>query len=152
MRTRAVATGLVFMLLPLLGCGDDGPSKEDFIAAGDDICLDLRRELDAVQLPAPNAGPEEVQAYLDEVRPIVEQGQRDWNGVEASEDDDGEQLKEDVVATLDDQLAKLDDVEAAVQSNDAAATQEAVQQLEEQGDDTDARLQRYGFEECGRQD
>ena len=152
MRIRAIAPVLVLILLPLLGCGDDGLSKEDFIADGDDLCLDLRRDLDAVQLPAPTAGPEEVQAYLDEVRPIVEQGRRDWDDLEASDEDDGEQLKDDVVATLDDQLAKLDDVEAAVQANDAAATQEAVRQLEERGDDTDARLQQYGFEECGRQD
>jgi len=152
MRARALSTILVLTLAPVVACGDDGPSKDDFIADGDEICLDLRRDLDAVELPAPTAGPDEVQAYLDEVRPIVEGARDDWADVEASEEDDGEQLKEDVTATLDDQLAKLEDVEAAVQANDAAATQEAVQQLEERGDDTDARLQRYGFDECGRQD
>src|SRR5215213_3367467 len=100
MRTKAVSAVAVLTLLPLLGCGDDGPSKEDFIADGDDVCLDLRSDLDAVQLPAPTAGPDEVQAYLDDVRPIVEQAKRDFDDVEASEEDDGEQLKEDVVATL----------------------------------------------------
>jgi hypothetical protein len=152
MRASALSGILVLLVAPLVACGDDGPSKEDFIADGDRVCLDLRRDLDAVELPAPTAGPDAVQAYLDDVRPIVEGARGDWNDVEASDDDDGEQLKEDVTATLDDQLAKLDDVEAAVQANDPAATQEAVQQLEERGDDTDARLQRYGFEECGRQD
>jgi hypothetical protein len=150
--TRALSSVLLLAVLPLGACGDDGPSQEDFVADGDDVCLDLRRDLDAIRLPAPTAGPEEVQAYLDEVRPVVERGKEDWSNVEASEEEDGEQLKEDVIATLDDQLAKLDDVEAAVEANDPAATQAAVQQLEERGDDVDADLQRYGFEECGRQD
>jgi hypothetical protein len=150
-RLSVSLVAIPLLLLPV-ACGDDGPSKEDFIADGDRICLDLRRDVDAIEVPPADAGPDEAQEYIDQVRPVVEQAKDDFAGVEASSEDDGEQLKDDVVATLDDQIAKLDDVDAAIQANDPVAVTNALQQLEERGDDVDAALQRYGFEECGRQD
>ena len=122
-RLSVSLAALPLLLLPV-ACGDDGPSKEDFIADGDRVCLDLRRDTDAVEQPAPTAPIQELSAYLDELTPIAERALEDFEALEAPEGDEG----------LKDRMT------------------EALRQSEETGDEIDAELQRYGFEECGRED
>lgn len=146
---RLLAAGAA-LVVGLAGCGDDGPSKDEFIADGDQLCRELRRDLDAVELPDPTAKLPDLSAYIDEVEPIVERGRDQVAELEAPED--AEDLKADLLSSLDDQIAKLADVREKAEANDAEGTAEALQSLEERSDEIDARVQEYGFQDCGRAD
>ena len=148
-RLSVSLAALPLLLLPV-ACGDDGPSKEDFIADGDRICLDLRRDTDAVEQPAPTAPIQELSAYLEELTRIAERALEDFEALEAPEDDQA--LKDRMTETLQAQIDQVEEASAAAEGGDAEAAGEALRRSEETGDEIDAELQRYGFEECGRED
>lgn len=150
MHRLTVTIAALLLLLAPVGCGDDGPSKEDFIAEGDRVCLDLRRDTDAVEEPLPTAPIQELSAYLDEVTPLAEQALEDFRALEAPSDD--EEIKDRMTEALQTQIDHVEEASAAAQGGDAQAAGEALRQSEESGDEIDAELQRYGFQECGRDD
>jgi hypothetical protein len=150
MHRLSVSVVAASLLLLPVGCGDDGPSKEDFIAEGDRICLDLRRDTDAVEEPAPTEPIQELSAYLDELTPMAERALEDFEALEAPDDD--QDVKDRATEALQAEIDRVEEASAAAQRGDAAAAGEALRKSEEASDETDAELQRYGFQECGRDD
>ncbi|MEX2194404.1 MAG: hypothetical protein WD844_03885 [Thermoleophilaceae bacterium] len=132
-------------LLVLAGCGDDGVSREDYIADADALCERLNEQIEDVNQPRPtNLG--ELRELLDDAIEVTREGI-----AELEELDPPEEVDDDVDDFLD---SARDQEQLLENARDAGSFEEGGQILRERLPPVaEARrdaAEEIGFEECGR--
>jgi len=145
--TSVLAIGLGAGLTACRGDDDGGDAltKDEFIAAADDICEEMASDMDALFTDlGEDATFEELQATTrDEAIPIAEDVLDDLRALNPPEAD------EDTIEAL------LNDFDEAVQTVKAQAemTEEELSAVEEDAfADVDAAAREYGFDTCGAEE
>lgn len=136
---------LVLVPLALAACGgDDGPSKEDYIADADEICARSDKETDAVFEQAfenpQEPKPAEAQAALEEALPIVKKDLTELKGLEKPEGDEDE--IDAIWEAIDTGIKTLEEASADPNASLVALTSEPFAAGEKLAGD-------YGMKECG---
>ncbi len=146
MRPRLQVLALVLGLSALTACGgEDGLSKEEFIAQGDAVCEQLDKDTEAV--PAPT-GQDGIEEYVDTLTGLVESAKSDFAALEAPSD--GTDLQTDVVGALDTAIDILEGAAAAAASGDLDAAAESVPEgAAEESEAVSKKAAEYGFASCG---
>jgi len=146
MRTRLQVLALVLSLSAVTACGgEDGLSKEEFIAQGDAVCEQLGKDTEAV--PAPT-GQDGVEEYVTSLTGLVEGAKSDFSALEAPSD--GKDLQTDIVGALDTAIDILEGAAAAAASGDLEAAREAVPEgAAEESKAVSKQAKEYGFASCG---
>jgi hypothetical protein len=136
------------LLLVAAACGgdDDRLSREELIEQGDAICADYEARIDAVGEPT-NA--DDIERYVDEVKPIVEEGTNELDNLAPPEDLEDEY--DEWIALTRTGVGSLDELKAAAAEGDEQRIQEIVQGLDDDEAEADRIAQGIGFQECGEE-
>jgi predicted small lipoprotein YifL len=148
---RRVAVAAV-MLGALAGCGDEGPSKEEYIESADRVCAEYDRPLAAVNqayVRATERGDIEAAIEgLDEGLRVGERQLRDLRELTPPEDD-AQAIKEQLDQAAR-QLELVRGIRRALSDGDVERVERTGDELRS-GDERYDRLARdYGYEVCGK--
>jgi hypothetical protein len=136
-------SGLVALILAA-GCGgDDGLSREEFVSEADAICQEFDQRLDDVEEPQ---SPEDVERYVDEVRPVIEDGLNELEELQPPEELEGRW--NELVASNDESLEALDDLRQAAANGDQERLQEITEDASQRDAESDRIAQEIGLQEC----
>lgn len=138
-----VAGALVVVTLAA-SCGQSGPSKAEYIAQGDALCVGVRHQLDAI--PAPSTATQ-IAAYLDRSLAINRGMLARLRSLTPPPGD--EQAVRKVLSDFDGILAKGKSAEATAASGDDTATDVAIKELAMSVEKAGAEARAYGFKSCG---
>ena len=146
MRRSILSTAAAFAVLAAAACGggDDRLSREELVEEGDAICVEYESrvdELDEIQ------GPDDVERYVAEARPVIEEGTDELDALTPPEE-----LEDDYdrwISLTREGVASLDALEAAAAAGDAEQLQEIVEGLDDREAEADSLAQEIGFQECG---
>jgi hypothetical protein len=143
---RAALLLLLVPLLALAACGgDDGPSREDYIAEADALCERINEEIEEVNEPEPT-DLESLRELLDAGLDLTREGLEELQEIEPPEE-----LEDEVDEFLD---TARDQEQALERARDAGTFEEGAQVLrEELPPIVEARTEaadEIGFEKCGR--
>jgi hypothetical protein len=128
------------------GGGGDGDrlTREELIQQGDAICSEFESRVDEIDEPE---GPDDVERYIGEARPIVEEGADALDELQPPEE-----LEDDYdewIRLSREGVAAFDDLEAAAADGDEQRIQEITQDLQDEEAEADRIAQSIGFEQCG---
>jgi hypothetical protein len=134
------------MGLAAAGCGGGGDqlTREELVEEADATCAEFDRRVEDVREPE---SLEDIEGYLQEIRPIVEEGTDELAALEPPEElaDEYDEWIEATRSGVD----RFDEVEEAAASGDEQRIQEVLQSLGEGGEEADRLAQELGFQECG---
>lgn len=133
------------MGLAAAGCGggSDPLTREELIEEADATCAEFDRRVEEVEEPE---SLEDIEGYLQEIRPIVEEGTDELDALEPPEELADEY--DDWIAATRSAVDRFDELEEAAASGDEQRIQEVFQDVGE-GEDADRLAQELGFQECG---
>jgi hypothetical protein len=147
---RKLTAMLVSIAIPfaLVACGgddDEGKSKEDYVKEANAVCTKSSAEVEQIAANAfedpEDPQPEEAQAYLAELVPVLRQQQLDLEKIEKPKDDEDE--IEDILKAADTGITAL--AEGSKNKDEALAVVVA-------GDETFAEANKlataYGLDKC----
>lgn len=137
------------LLATLAACGGDSAqqAKAEFIAAADELCRQAEAEIEQVDDPGSEA---DLPDALGAARSIYAGLKSDLDDLDDPDEGAGE--ARDIIDSLDDLLAALDDAIEAAGDRDGEALEEAFDAAEAVAADVDPRARAFGFEECGVDD
>jgi len=136
------------MGLAAAGCGgDDRLTREELVEEADATCADFDQRIEEIDEPE---SPEDIEGYVQEIRPIVEEGTDELDALQPPEEleDDYDQWIQETRSAID----MLDELEEAAASGDEQRIQEVLQGAGEGGEEADRLAQELGFQECGSDD
>jgi hypothetical protein len=136
------------MGLAAAGCGgDDRLTREELVEEADETCADFDQRIEEVGEPE---SPEDIERYVQEIRPIVEEGTDELDALQPPEEleDDYDQWIQETRSAID----MFDELEEAAASGDEQRIQEVLQGAGEGGEEADRLAQELGFQECGSDD
>jgi hypothetical protein len=136
------------MGLAAAGCGgDDRLTREELVEEADATCADFDQRIEEVDEPE---SPEDIERYVQEIRPIVEEGTDELDALEPPEDleDEYDRWIEETRSAIE----SFDELEEAAASGDEQRIQEVLRDVGEGGDEADQLAQELGFQECGSDD
>ena len=156
MRARATAALAAFAALAVAGCGEDKPTKAEYIAQVDRICKRaqpaerrLSREFAGVrQAGGARAKRRRLQSALDDAVSTETDILKDLKAVERPEGAAGDEAQR-FFRSFEQDLSLLRKLSSAVKLNNAVAFQQAVQQINARRGTTKGVAQGYGFKVCG---
>ena len=148
------------VLVAVGGCGDEGPTKQEFIAQADRICADLDRR--AERLARPPRSPDGLVRFSQETTRLVRDAVRRLGALELPENEQdraGAQRYIDSVKASEGPASRLEQssrrLEAAVEQRDRAAVQAAavelqaaLQEIQRTGDRSERAARQYGLTRC----
>ena len=139
----AFLTGAMGLAAAGCGGGSDPLTREELIEEADATCAEFDRRIEDVQEPE---SLENIEGYLQEIRPIVEEGTDELDSLQPPEEleADYDQWIEETRSTVD----RFDELEEAAASGDEQRIQEVFQEVG-QGEEADRLAQELGFQECG---
>lgn len=150
----ARAKGAVFLAfltgamgLAAAGCGgsdDDRLTREELIEEADATCAEFDRRIEEVEEPE---SLEDIERYVQEIRPIVEEGTDELAELEPPEELEDEY--DDWIAATRSGIDRIDELEEAATSGDEQRVQEALQGAGEGGEEASRLAQELGFQDCG---
>lgn len=135
------------MLLGAAACGGGGGdrlSREELVEQGDAICVDFENRVEEVQEPQDEG---DIARYIDEVRPIVEEGADELDDLNPPED-----LEDDYNRWIElnrEGLDSFDELSSAAEEGDEQRMQEITADLDGKQAEADRLAESIGFEECG---
>jgi len=136
------------MGLAAAGCGGgDRLTREELVEEADATCADFDQRIEEIDEPE---SPEDIEGYVQEIRPIVEEGTDELDALQPPEEleDDYDQWIQETRSAID----MLDELEEAAASGDEQRIQEVLQGAGEGGEEADRLAQELGFQECGSDD
>jgi hypothetical protein len=139
-----VFVSVILVVAAACGGDDDRLSRDEVIEQGDAICADYEARIDAVGEPT-NAN--DIERYVDEVKPIVEEGTNELDNLTPPEDLEDEY--DEWIALTRRGVGSLDELKAAAAAGDEQRIQEIVQGLDDEEAEADRIAQGIGFQECG---
>lgn len=133
----------VFAATSLAACSSGG-SKEDFVAAADDVCREADEAITAIGRPRVE---EDVLEYVREAGEISDELVADLRELEPPEED-REQIDQ-MIDGLERATSLLQPLAQATVDRDADKLQELQQEVEQTTDEVSEIAESYGFEVCG---
>jgi hypothetical protein len=142
-RTGLSVTACGLALVVLVACGNGRLSREEFIAAADEICADIDRRTEALGQPRTQ---QEFQEFVEESQEITIQGLRQIRELQPPEADEGRvdrmlDLREEAVRSLP-------EIQEAVEAQDFQAMQEIGTRIQEAYGEAQRIASEYGFQDC----
>jgi hypothetical protein len=143
----AFLTGAMGLAAAGCGGGDDRLTSEELVEQADATCADFDQRIEEVDEPE---SPEDIERYVQEIRPIVEEGTDELAELQPPEEleDEYDQWIQETRSAID----MFDELEEAAASGDEERIQEVLQSAGEGGEDADRLAQELGFQECGSDD
>jgi hypothetical protein len=137
------------MGLAAAGCGGgtDRLSREDLIEEADATCAEFDQRVEEVDEPE---SLDDIERYVQEIRPIVEEGTDELDALEPPEELQDEY--DDWIAATRSGVDRFDELEEAAASGDEQRIQEVLQGAGEGGDEANRLAQEIGLQECGSDD
>lgn len=127
----------------LVACGDDALTKEEFIAAADEICKEAEERTEDLKAPTT---PEEIRAFATEARVAIREVVAEVRELAPPEEDrqDIERFLDD----LDEAAEVLPQIADASERKDTEQVGELVAQLQDKVASAREFADEYGFESC----
>jgi hypothetical protein len=137
------------MGLAAAGCGGgtDRLSREELIEEADATCAEFDQRVEEVDEPE---SLDDIERYVQEIRPIVEEGTDELDALEPPEELQDEY--DDWIAATRSGVDRFDELEEAAASGDEQRIQEVLQGAGEGGDEANRLAQEIGLQECGSDD
>jgi len=132
--------------LAAAGCGGDGDrlTREELIEEADATCAEFDQQIEEIQEPE---GLEDLERYVQEIRPIVEEGTDELDALEPPEE--LEEEYDDWIEATRSGVGRFDELEEAAASGDEERIQEALEGGAEGNEEAGRLAQELGFQECG---
>jgi hypothetical protein len=141
------ATSRVLVLAVLVlgaGCGgDEGLSREEFVSEAEAICDEFDQRVNEVDEPE---SPADVERYVNEVRPVVENGLNELRELQPPEE--FQERWDVLMARNDEGLEALDDLAQAGANGDEARVQEISEDAARRDEESDRIALELGLEKC----
>jgi hypothetical protein len=141
------ATSRVLVLAVLVlgaGCGgDEGLSREEFVSEAEAICDEFDQRVNEVDEPE---SPADVERYVNEVRPVVENGLNELRELQPPEE--FQERWDVLMARNDEGLEALDDLAQAGANGDEARVQEIIEDASRRDGESDRIAQELGLQKC----
>jgi hypothetical protein len=136
---------LVLAVLVLgAGCGgDEGLSREEFVSEAEAICDEFDQRVNEVDEPK---SPADVERYVNEVRPVVENGLNELRELQPPEE--FQERWDVLMARNDEGLEALDDLAQAGANGDEARVQEISEDAARRDEESDRIALELGLEKC----
>jgi len=135
---------LALLALAAAGCGDSGPSKQEFIADLNAVCKKTNEKLQEVDNPQSR---KQVPRFVREARPIVNESIRDVEKLELPDED--RKKFEDFISESKESLAAFDELKQAAEQNNGPELQRIVEKLAVKAEKRDVQAKKLGLSECG---
>jgi hypothetical protein len=136
------------MGLAAAGCGGGGDrlTREELVEEADATCVEFDQRVEEIDEPE---SLDDIERYLQEIRPIVEEGTDELDALEPPEElaDEYDQWIQETRSAI----GRFDELEEAAASGDEQRIQEVFQDVGE-GEDADRLAQELGFQQCGSDD
>jgi citrate lyase beta subunit len=139
--SRVAACGLALVLF--VACGTGRLSQEEFIAAADEICADMEREVEEMGKPR---SQEEFEEFVERSQEITIQGIERIRELEPPEAD--EERIERMLDLRAEAVRYLPEVQRAVETQDFEAMQEIGTRIQEAYGEAQQIALEYGFRDC----
>jgi hypothetical protein len=141
----ATSRVIVFAVLVLLaGCGgDDRLSSEEFVSEAEALCEEFDQRVNEVDEPQ---DADDVERYVNQVRPVVEEGLNDLRALQPPEE--FEEQWDELMAANDAGLEALDDLAQAGANGDEARVQEIIEDASRRDGESDRIAQELGLQKC----
>jgi hypothetical protein len=138
-----IALGVTTATL-VAGCGgDDRLTREEFVSEAEAICEEFDQRVEDV----PDAeSADDVERYVDEVRPVIEEGLDELRALQPPEE--LEEQWNELMDKNDEAVEVLDDFRQAAASADEARLQEISEEVSRQDAETDRLARAIGLENC----
>jgi hypothetical protein len=137
------------MALAAAGCGGGGDrlTREELIDEADATCAEFDQRVEEVDEPE---SLDDIERYVQEIRPIVEEGTDELDALEPPEElqDEYDQWIQETRSAIE----RFDELEEAAASGDEQRIQEVLQGAGEGGDEANRLAQEIGLQECGSDD
>lgn len=143
----AFLTGAMGLAAAGCGEGEDRLTREELIEQADATCADFDAQLEEIDEPT---GLDDVERYVKEVRPVVEEGTNELAELEPPEELQDEY--DDWIAAMRSSVDQFDELEEAAASGDEQRIQEVFESVGQGGDEADRLAEDIGFQECGGDD
>jgi hypothetical protein len=143
----AFLTGAMGLAAAGCGGGDDRLTREELIEEADATCADFDQQIEEIEEPQ---SLDDVERYVQEVRPIVEDGTNELAELEPPEELEDEY--EDWIAAMRSSVDQFDELEEAAASGDEQRIQEVFESAGQGGEEADQLAEEIGFQECGGDD
>ena len=143
----AFLTGAMGLAAAGCGGGDDRLTREELIEEADATCTEFDQRVDEVDEPE---SLDDIERYVQEIRPIVEEGTDELDALEPPEELQDEY--DDWIAATRSGVDRFDELEEAAASGDEQRIQEVLQGAGESGEDANRLAQEIGLQECGSDD
>jgi hypothetical protein len=133
------------MGLAAAGCGgDDRLTREELVEEADATCREFDQRVEEVDEPE---SLDDIERYVQEIRPIVEEGTDELDALEPPEELEDEYT--DWIEATRSGVDRIDELEDAAASGDEQRIQEVLQGGAEGGEEADRLAEELGFQECG---
>jgi len=132
------------------GCGGDGGggealSAEEFREQADSICNDFEAQLREVEPPT---SPDDIERFVDEAVPIIEDGTGELNSLQAPSEFQDEWDR--VVEINEGNLDTIRAVRDALDNDDLAEAQRLMEEAGSNEEEADQLARDIGLTECGQ--
>ena len=144
MRKPTVPLLAVLALLGASGCGDDAPSKKEFVAELDAVCRETNERVSKLEAPQTLR---ELPEFTRESRRLIDDSLDKAEKLELPEED-GDQFK-DYISKSRRSVAALDELERAARKNDQKAVRRVLVKAAEDNNRRDAQAKALGLKDCG---
>jgi hypothetical protein len=140
----AFLTGAMGLGAAGCGGGSDRLTREELIEEADATCAEFDQQIEDVQEPE---SLDDIERYVQEIRPIVEEGTDELDALEPPEELEDEYT--DWIEATRSGVDRIDELEDAAASGDEQRIQEVLQGGAEGGEEADRLAEELGFQECG---
>jgi hypothetical protein len=142
---------LVFVSLVAAGCmggGDEGVSREDYVAKADGVCGTYQVRLSRIPRPV-TAEPAELGAYLERALPIAREQHEELTDLPRPEGDDRDQIDQ-LLGLLEQELDFNEAAQRAAGEGDRATLDSQLQQGAAVSAEAGQLAEQLGFVVCAR--
>jgi hypothetical protein len=143
----AFLTGAICLAAAGCGGGGDGLTREELIEEADATCAEFDQQIEDVAEPE---SLDDIERYIQEIRPIVEEGTDELDELEPPEELEDEY--NDWIEATRSGVEQFDELEEAAASGDEQRIQEVFEGVGAGGEEADRLAEELGFEECGGDD
>jgi hypothetical protein len=140
----AFLTGAMGLAAAGCGGGSDRLTREELIEEADATCAEFDQQIEDVQEPE---SLDDIKRYVQEIRPIVEEGTDELDALEPPEELEDEYT--DWIEATRSGVDRIDELEDAAASGDEQRIQEVLQGGAEGGEEADRLAREIGLQECG---
>jgi hypothetical protein len=148
-RRAGLAAALVATGLLAPACGGDGGggdlSAEEFRQQADAICAEFEAKLDAVERPA---SPDDVERFVNEAVPIIEEGTNELNSLQPPEEFEEEWTR--IEEINEENLETIRAVQTAYEEGDLEQAQRLLQDAGRTEEEADRLAREIGLTKCGQ--